>query len=92
LIADLFKTHPGRSVKNAHTILQNVHAVNVYLSLLITFCFNLKIGSNKREEKQNIGTNMETKVISLLNHAMVYLLKIQNKNTLLCFSVTGIFT
>jgi hypothetical protein len=48
-----------------------VHAVNVHLTLLMIICMRLKIGSNKREDIQNIGTKMEIKVFTLLNHALV---------------------
>ena len=80
---DLFKTHPRRSVKNVDIIFKNVHAINVHLTLLIGFCYNLNSGSKKREEKQNIGKDLETKVITLLNDALVYIVKVWIKNTLL---------
>ncbi len=49
-----------------------MHAINVHLTLLICICVNLNSGSKKREEKQNIGKEMETKVITLLNDAMAH--------------------
>ncbi len=86
MIADLFKTHPPRSVKNANIILQNVHAINVNQYLLLGLFKASQIGSNKREEMQNIGTNLEIKLFTLLNDAMVFKLVIQIKDTLLRMS------
>ncbi len=91
MIADLFNTNSRRSVKNADTILRNVHAINVYLTLLkiISIISILIFWSNKREEIQNIKKKMENKV---LDYVMVYKLKIGINDTLLGISVTGIFT
>ena len=85
MIADLFNTNSRRSVKNADTILRNVHAINVYLTLLkiISIISILIFWSNKREEIQNIKKKMENKV---LDYVMVYKLKIGINDTLLGIS------
>ncbi len=69
----MFKAHQKSSVKNVATTLQNVRVTYVCLFLLLDICIRLKIGSKKREEILNIGINMETKAITLLNDAQVFL-------------------
>ena len=79
MIADLFKIHPGRSVKNADIILQNVHVINVNHYLLKSIFIRMKIGKNKRKEIKNIGKYLETKVITLLSNSVLFLLKFKIK-------------